>query len=74
MLEEARNLHRESQLRWDLIAAENSMGFHNLNCHCEEDDSLTANTFVRRGSLAFQKNEIATPGKLRRVRDDKEMG
>jgi nitrite reductase (cytochrome c-552) len=29
MLEEARNLHRESQLRWDLIAAENSMGFHN---------------------------------------------
>jgi nitrite reductase (cytochrome c-552) len=29
MLEEARNLHRESQLHWDLIAAENSMGFHN---------------------------------------------
>jgi nitrite reductase (cytochrome c-552) len=29
MLEEARWLHRESQLRWDLIAAENSMGFHN---------------------------------------------
>jgi nitrite reductase (cytochrome c-552) len=29
LLAEARNLHRESQLRWDLIAAENSMGFHN---------------------------------------------
>jgi nitrite reductase (cytochrome c-552) len=29
LLEEARTLHREAQLRWDLIAAENSMGFHN---------------------------------------------
>ena len=29
LLEEARQLHRESQLRWDFIAAENSMGFHN---------------------------------------------
>jgi nitrite reductase (cytochrome c-552) len=29
LLEEARWLHRESQLRWDFIAAENSMGFHN---------------------------------------------
>ncbi len=29
MLEEARVLHREAQLRWDFIAAENSMGFHN---------------------------------------------
>lgn len=28
-LTEARNLHREAQLRWDFIAAENSMGFHN---------------------------------------------
>ena len=28
-LEEARNLHRQAQLRWDFIAAENSMGFHN---------------------------------------------
>ncbi|MBE0410439.1 MAG: ammonia-forming cytochrome c nitrite reductase subunit c552 [Anaerolineales bacterium] len=28
-LEEARWLHRESQLRWDFISAENSMGFHN---------------------------------------------
>jgi len=28
-LDEARQLHRESQLRWDFIAAENSMGFHN---------------------------------------------
>ena len=26
---EARRLHREAQLRWDFIAAENSMGFHN---------------------------------------------
>lgn len=26
---EAQNLHREAQLRWDFIAAENSMGFHN---------------------------------------------
>jgi nitrite reductase (cytochrome c-552) len=31
LLEEARNLHRESQLRWDFIAAENSMGFHNAS-------------------------------------------
>lgn len=29
LLEEARQLHRESQMRWDFIAAENSMGFHN---------------------------------------------
>lgn len=29
LLEEARNLHREAQLRWDFISAENSMGFHN---------------------------------------------
>jgi len=29
LLQEARWLHREAQLRWDFIAAENSMGFHN---------------------------------------------
>ncbi len=29
LLDESRNLHREAQLRWDFIAAENSMGFHN---------------------------------------------
>lgn len=29
LLAEARNFHREAQLRWDFIAAENSMGFHN---------------------------------------------
>ncbi len=29
LLQEARLLHREAQLRWDFIAAENSMGFHN---------------------------------------------
>jgi len=28
-LEEARRLHREAQLRWDFVASENSMGFHN---------------------------------------------
>lgn len=28
-LTEARNLHREAQMRWDFINAENSMGFHN---------------------------------------------
>ena len=28
-LAEARLLHRSAQLRWDFIAAENSMGFHN---------------------------------------------
>jgi nitrite reductase (cytochrome c-552) len=28
-LADARNLHREAQLRWDFINAENSMGFHN---------------------------------------------
>lgn len=27
-LEKAKNLHRKSQLRWDFISAENSMGFH----------------------------------------------
>ena len=29
LLTEARTLHRHAQLRWDYIAAENSMGFHN---------------------------------------------
>jgi nitrite reductase (cytochrome c-552) len=29
LLAAARDLHREAQLRWDFIAAENSMGFHN---------------------------------------------
>jgi len=29
LLAEARDLNRQSQLRWDFIAAENSMGFHN---------------------------------------------
>jgi nitrite reductase (cytochrome c-552) len=29
LLEEARKLHREAQMRWDFVAAENSMGFHN---------------------------------------------
>jgi nitrite reductase (cytochrome c-552) len=28
-LTEARNFHRKAQMRWDLVAAENSMGFHN---------------------------------------------
>ncbi len=28
-VEEARQLHRAAQMRWDFIAAENSMGFHN---------------------------------------------
>ena len=29
LLTEARTLHRQSQMMWDFIAAENSMGFHN---------------------------------------------
>jgi nitrite reductase (cytochrome c-552) len=29
LLAEARTLHRKAQLRWDFVAAENSMGFHN---------------------------------------------
>lgn len=29
LLEKARELHRRAQLRWDFVAAENSMGFHN---------------------------------------------
>ncbi len=29
LLEAARVLHRKAQMRWDFIAAENSMGFHN---------------------------------------------
>jgi nitrite reductase (cytochrome c-552) len=28
-LTQARQYHREAQMYWDLIAAENSMGFHN---------------------------------------------
>lgn len=40
LLTEARRLHREAQLRWDFIAAENSMGFHNP----EEALRILANT------------------------------
>lgn len=29
LVDEARQLHRSAQLRWDFLAAENSMGFHN---------------------------------------------
>ena len=29
LIEEAQTMHRNAQLRWDFIAAENSMGFHN---------------------------------------------
>ncbi len=29
LLTEARELHREAQMRWDFVSAENSMGFHN---------------------------------------------
>lgn len=29
VLDQARQLHRHAQMRWDLIAAENSAGFHN---------------------------------------------
>ena len=29
MIDQARELHRQAQLRWDFIAAEKSMGFHN---------------------------------------------
>jgi nitrite reductase (cytochrome c-552) len=29
LVEEARQLHRSAQLRWDFVSAENSMGFHN---------------------------------------------
>jgi nitrite reductase (cytochrome c-552) len=29
LLDEARQLHRQAQLRWDFVSAENSMGFHN---------------------------------------------
>ena len=29
LLAQAREFHREAQMYWDLIAAENSMGFHN---------------------------------------------
>ncbi|HEX2980481.1 MAG TPA: ammonia-forming cytochrome c nitrite reductase subunit c552 [Anaerolineaceae bacterium] len=29
LIETARQLHRSAQIRWDFIAAENSMGFHN---------------------------------------------
>jgi len=29
LLDEARSLHRDAQMYWDFVAAENSMGFHN---------------------------------------------
>jgi nitrite reductase (cytochrome c-552) len=29
LLDEARSMHRDAQLYWDFVAAENSMGFHN---------------------------------------------
>jgi nitrite reductase (cytochrome c-552) len=29
LLDEARELHRHAQFRWDFVSAENSMGFHN---------------------------------------------
>jgi nitrite reductase (cytochrome c-552) len=28
-LDEARQMHRDAQMMWDFVAAENSMGFHN---------------------------------------------
>jgi nitrite reductase (cytochrome c-552) len=39
LLDEARDLHREAQLRWDFIAAENSMGSHNLKSFADSGSS-----------------------------------
>lgn len=52
-IEEARKLHRAAQLRWDFIAAENSMGFHNSQ---EALRILAAATDLARQAelLAFQ--------------------
>jgi nitrite reductase (cytochrome c-552) len=57
LLTEARDLHRNAQLRWDFIAAENSMGFH----HPEEALRILANAtdLARQAQIkAIQANTV----------------
>lgn len=57
LLAEARDLHRQAQMRWDFIAAENSMGFHN------PEEALR--TLATATDLAYQaqiKALFAAPG------------
>jgi nitrite reductase (cytochrome c-552) len=57
LLANARDLHRQAQMRWDFIAAENSMGFHN------PEEALR--TLATATDLAYQaqiKAMLAAPG------------
>ena len=57
-LEEARKLHRAAQIRWDFVAAENSMGFHNPE---EALRILAAATdLARQAQLKAQESLIVT--------------
>jgi nitrite reductase (cytochrome c-552) len=60
-LDEARQLHRAAQLRWDFIAAENSMGFHN------PEEALrilaTATDLARQAQLKAQESLTVTASK-----------
>ena len=51
LLAQARNLHREAQLRWDFVAAENSMGFHNPDYAME--------TLIKAAQLAHRAEVLA---------------
>jgi len=52
-LKKARYLHRRAQLRWDFIAAENSMGFHSP----QETMKTLANAidYARRSQLEAER-------------------
>jgi nitrite reductase (cytochrome c-552) len=60
-LDEARQLHRAAQVRWDFIAAENSMGFHN------PEESLrilaAATDLARQAQLKAQESLTVTASK-----------
>lgn len=60
-LEEARQLHRAAQIRWDFVAAENSMGFHNP----EEALSIlaAATDLARQAQIKAQESLIVVASK-----------
>lgn len=58
LIEEARALHRAAQLRWDFIAAENSMGFHNPE---EALRILAAATDLARQAQLKAVQAVSTP-------------
>jgi nitrite reductase (cytochrome c-552) len=60
-LTEARRLQREAQLRWDFIAAENSMGFHNPE---EALRILAASTDLARQAQLKAVEAAGTPAVL----------